>query len=112
MIVMTLVFDSKAAGYEEIDHRLGTLSAAVRAFVDHWVPRVQSLHAMKAKVLAAFDAQIEDAHSHTKRVVIAAHYEALLNEIEQEGKSHRHVLDRLINFYTNEDVDLEELTFH
>lgn len=109
---MTLVLDTKAARYEEIEGRLETLSAAVRAFIDHWAPRVQALTTMKEKALAAFDAGNEDAHVHPNRAVIAAHYDALLDEIEREGKAYRHVLDRMISFYTNEDVEMEGLTFH
>lgn len=109
---MTLVFDSKIARYDETDERIERLSAAVQAFVDHWAPRAQAIDGMKERALAAFDAAFEDVRSHPNRAVIAAHYDALLGELAREGRAHRHVLDRMINFYTNDDVDLEDVTIH
>lgn len=109
---MTLVFDSKIARYDETDERIERLSAAVQAFVDRWAPRAQAIDGMKQRALAAYDSACDDVRSDPNRAVIAAHYDALLGELAREGRAHRHVLDRMTNFYTNDDVDLEDVTIH
>mgnify|MGYP001206748169 CR=1 FL=1 len=109
---MTKIFETKVAAFADIDQRLETLSLALRAFVDCWAPRIQVLNSWKDRALGSLDEGIPEAARNLQRAVVEAQCDAMLDELTREGKSHRKVLDRMFDFYTDEDVDPEERTLH
>jgi hypothetical protein len=109
---MTTIFETKVAACADIDQRLETLSHALRAFVDCWAPRIQALHSRKDRALGSLDKELSEAARNLQRAVVEAQYDAMLDELTREGKSHRKALDRMFDFYTDQDIDPEERTLH
>lgn len=107
---MTLIFDSKIACHTEIDQRLAMLADAIKALQEQKLPRMRAILDTRDKALADFDAANPGAPDHPERQTIIDQFDDQLLPLATQALASRRPLDRLIEFYTDRDVDTDNPT--
>lgn len=109
---MSVIFDTRITGHEDVDQRIDTVHDAMRAFYDHWDPQLFALRRAKEEALAAYDSLGGHMQDAAARAAIESQHDARIDDLVTRGTEHHSSFDRLLSFFAEVACDSEGQCLH